>query len=49
MELGEIPEIQEGTNADDKLWTDGICDQSKDIPLDISVYTAGHMFQARDP
>ena len=46
MELGEIPEIQEGTNADDELQTDSICDQSKDILLDISVYTASHMFQA---
>jgi hypothetical protein len=49
VELREISYIEEGANADDELWVSDICDYSKDVPLDISVFTTGHLFQGRNP
>ena len=43
MELGKVSKVEEGANTDDKLWVNTICDQSKDIPLDVSMLTAGYL------
>ena len=48
MELGKVPEVEEGANTDDKLWVSAICDQSKDIPLDVLMLAAGYLLQQRD-
>ena len=43
MELGKVSKVEEGVNTDNKLWVNTICDQSKDIPLDVLMLTAGYL------